>query len=87
MTDSEYKSLAEFKRLPLYDDDSPSCGIVDDPRDDRSGTRWVAVHEVIDVETAREDLRLANLVPKGAIRFWDGERRKSDIFAYFWEKR
>jgi len=88
MTDTEYKQLAEFQNLPLYDEDHPFCNTVDHPdKEDRDGTIWLAVHEATDLKTAREYLERARLIPKGGIRFWDGDRKSSNIFAYFWEKK
>ncbi len=88
MTESEYKQLKDFEHLPLYDDDSPFCSSVDQPKkEERDGTLWIAVHEATELAAAQEHLKKPNLVPKGGIRFWDGEKKKSTIFAYFWEHR
>ena len=89
MTESEYKQLAEFQGLPVYDDKDPSCGTVDDPgKEDPEETTWFAtVREAQDLKTAREYLQQASLVPRGGIRYWDGDRKSCSIFAYFWEKR
>ncbi len=89
MTKSEYKQLTEFQGLPVYDEDDPSCGTVDDPnKEDPERTTWLAtVYEAEDLETARGYLQQARLVPRGGIRYWDGDRTSCSIFAYFWEKR
>lgn len=88
MTESQYRQLTEFRNLPLYDEDSPFCSAVDHPeKEDREGTIWTAVHEVKNLKTARAHLKKENYVPRGGIRFWDGNRKRSMILAYFWEKK
>jgi hypothetical protein len=88
MTDSEYKQLAEFQGLPLYDDDHPLCSTVDLPEKEAlDGTIWLAVHEATDLNTAREYLKREELILRGGIRYWNGDRKSSTIYVYFWEKK
>lgn len=88
MTELEYNELAEFKNLPLYDEDHALCSTVDLPeKEGLDGTIWLAVHEAPDLKTAQEFLVKKNLVPRGGIRYWDGEHKEATIFAYFWEKK
>lgn len=88
MTESEYNQLEEFESLQLYDEDSPLCSSVDKlPRNDKDGAIWLSVHEVAELEDAQLHLQDHNLVPRGGIRYWDDERKNSNICAYFWKKR
>ena len=88
MTESEYKQLAEFQDLPVYDAGDPLCDTVADPdKEDPERTTWLAtLYQAEDLETAREFLQ-QGLVPRGGIRYWDGDRKNCSIFAHFWEKR
>lgn len=88
MTESEYKQLSEFKSLPLYDDDSSLCSLIDSPqKESENGTIWIEVREATELQTAAEYLEKSELEPKGAIRYWDEERKNSQIFAYFWKRK
>jgi hypothetical protein len=89
MTESEYKELSEFQHLPLYDDDDPRCPSVDRPdqQDPESAIWLTALSEATDLKTARDYLQNGKLTPKGGIRYWDGKRKESTIFAYFWKKK
>jgi hypothetical protein len=86
MTENEYELLTEFASLPLYDDSSPSCALIDNPTRERAdGSLVAAVWEADTMELANEYLRNSRLMPKGGIRYFDGEGKNPNILAYFWE--
>jgi hypothetical protein len=86
MTENEYELLTEFATLPLYDESSPSCDLIDKPTRERAdGALVTALWEATTLELANEYLRNSHLLPKGGIRYFDGEGKNPNIFAYFWE--
>lgn len=86
MTEIEYEQLAEFANLPLYDESSPSCALIDKPTMEcEDGTIVRAIWEATTIALAKEYLQNSDLVPKGGIRYTDGEGKNPIIFAYFWE--
>jgi hypothetical protein len=84
MTQTEYDQLLQFSSLPIRDDESPLCdSIVYPPAKENTG---YSVWEATTLNQAREYLEKEGLVPKGAIRYYDGSGNL-DIFTYFWEER
>lgn len=83
MTEAEYRSLAEFRGLPLYDADDPRCESIDRANGDPSFTG--SVFEADDLTTAQDYVRRADLVPKGGTRHTEND--EVAVYAYFWQKR
>ena len=83
MTEADYRSLAEFRELPLFDVDDPRCESIDRGDGDTSFTGQV--FETDDLFTAQDYLRRADLVPKGGTRHT--ENNAVAVYAYFWQKR
>lgn len=84
ITEADYQSLTEFVELPLYNDDDPRCGSIDMlPHE----PEYMAVFEADNITLANEYRCRDDLVPKGAIRHWNGQHTQSTIMVYFWQKR
>ncbi|MBL8891563.1 MAG: hypothetical protein JNL67_16405 [Planctomycetaceae bacterium] len=84
MTDSEYAELESFIDLPLYDDDDPRCSSIDTLPQEPD---FEDVREVVEISVAHTTGRQDGMEPQGAIRHWNSDRTKSNIYVYFWRRR